>query len=99
MNSQWIIFFHKIFISSSTNFSKGSGRLHKYVLEQMNINASEIIHIGDNLISDVLMPSKLNIQGVYLLERSDLYQRSILKVYSSFAKKVIFLKASTFLKY
>ncbi|OKH40345.1 hypothetical protein NIES2101_35055 [Calothrix sp. HK-06] len=51
----------KLYVSSEIEASKATGELFPYCLKQELIKASELLHIGDNLNSDVKKPKK---QGV-----------------------------------
>lgn len=49
----------KIFVSSEQRVLKGTGNLYKEVLRQLNIkNPNKILHLGDNWITDIIMPKK-----------------------------------------
>ena len=89
-------YFHHIFVSSDYGLSKGSGRLHEYVLRKMNINPSEIIHIGDNIISDMWSPLKLGMKGVFLNERKSRFRRIAQSISSNLALKNNFWKGYKF---
>ncbi|MBQ6334383.1 MAG: hypothetical protein IJI46_04895 [Erysipelotrichaceae bacterium] len=42
----------EIYVSCDLNLTKGSGKLYAYVFEKEEISASELVHFGDNYISD-----------------------------------------------
>lgn len=42
----------KIYVSCNLNKTKGSGELFRYVIEKEGVNPDEIVHFGDNYISD-----------------------------------------------
>lgn len=44
----------KIYMSSEVKKSKSSGDLYTHVLNQMNLQAAEVLHVGDNYITDVV---------------------------------------------
>ena len=58
-------YFEEIFSSADIMLNKVSGRLFKYVEEKLNIKPEEHLHIGDNIYSDIEVPSK---QGIKTLE-------------------------------
>ena len=89
-------YFQHIFVSSDYGLSKGSGRLHEYVLRKMNINPSDIIHIGDNIISDMWSPLKLGMKGVFLKERKSRFRRIAQSISSNLALKNNFWKGYKF---
>ncbi len=53
------------FLSSQYNATKYTGKLFQKLLEKMSIRAKDLLHIGDNEISDVRVPSKMGIQNIY----------------------------------
>lgn len=60
--------YKKLYISSEIGQTKAQGDLFKYVLDDMNIRCEKIIHIGDNLISDVENPRKYGISSMERIE-------------------------------
>ncbi len=58
----------KLYISSEYKRTKRSGRLFDCVLDENRIRPSELTHIGDNLISDYLIPVKKGIRA-YLYKK------------------------------
>ena len=55
--------FKHIFVSCETGVCKGTGHLYEYVAEQLKVRKDEIVHIGDNLKTDVKVPRKLGIRA------------------------------------
>ena len=51
----------KVYVSSEIKYTKGHGKLFKYVLKDLEISPTEIIHIGDNIESDINQANKLGI--------------------------------------
>lgn len=45
--------YDKLYISSEIGLSKSSGNLFDYILTDLDIQNTDIVHIGDNLISDI----------------------------------------------
>ena len=64
----------KIYLSSELKFSKSKGDLFKYVLNDLKIEGSEMIHIGDNYRPDVEMPRKFKINSKHLPKSTDVAQ-------------------------
>lgn len=56
----------KLYLSSSENLKKISGNLFKKILEENNIDRNKIIHIGDSLLGDYLVPNKIKIKSILL---------------------------------
>ncbi len=51
-----------IYVSGEVGLRKTTGGLFKYVFKKENIKSCELIHYGDNLLSDCLIPSKMGIK-------------------------------------
>lgn len=71
------ISYEKLYISAEVGLTKLSGHLYDYILHDLNIDNTKIIHIGDNLITDI---SKAKSRGIEALLRPAQGQP---KVYSS----------------
>lgn len=65
---------YKLYLSSEIKLSKSRGDLFKYVLEDLNIESLNMLHIGDNYRSDVEMPRKLKIKSMHLPKATDVAQ-------------------------
>ena len=52
-----------MYVSSEYALTKRSGNLFKKVLELESVSPNEALHIGDNLISDYLMPKKCGMKS------------------------------------
>jgi predicted HAD superfamily hydrolase len=59
----------ELYLSSDINKRKSTGRMFKYVLSKLGINKRSILHIGDNLLSDNIIP---RIHGIntYLVKKN-----------------------------
>lgn len=55
-----------IYVSSEIKKRKDDGELFKYVLERENIKPLELLHIGDNKVSDFEIPLKIGIPAYYI---------------------------------
>lgn len=55
----------KIFLSSEERACKYDGALFTIALHRLNLKASQVLHIGDNYNSDILVPQRKGIQTVY----------------------------------
>lgn len=71
------ISYEKLYISAEVGLTKLSGHLYDYILHDLNIDNTKIIHIGDNLITDI---SKAKSRGIEALLRP---AQGHSKVYSS----------------
>lgn len=55
----------KIYLSCEVMKTKSTGSLYEYVIQEENIEANEIVHIGDNYQSDYEIAKKKNIKSIY----------------------------------
>jgi predicted HAD superfamily hydrolase len=60
---------NNLFVSNSYNATKATGNLFKIVLEELNLNAIDIFHIGDNLHSDITMANQNGISSLHYSHR------------------------------
>ncbi|MFZ9856731.1 MAG: hypothetical protein ACO3F2_00180 [Roseiflexaceae bacterium] len=58
--------FRATYSSADTIVSKRSGKVWSFICNDLSINESQIVHIGDSLISDYQSPRMYGIQSVYL---------------------------------
>lgn len=77
---------NNIFISSRYKYTKRSGMLYQIVLKELKINNKQIIHIGDNLHSDVKMARE---QGIYSLWYHDTINEQRKKTLSQYSQNEI----------
>ncbi len=61
-------FIDDVFLSSETLFNKGSGRLFKCITKTREYENKKIVHIGDRLLSDYVMPRKLGLDAYYYFD-------------------------------
>ena len=72
--------YHKLFLSSDFKVKKGSGNLFLKILDDLNIDKSKLIHIGDNYKSDYLIPKQLGIASIHYVKKSNnSYYNNIIK--------------------
>lgn len=57
-----------LFISCECGKTKADGSLFNVVLDTLNINADQMIHVGDNVISDYENPRKLGIASFHYVK-------------------------------
>ena len=72
--------FNRLYVSSEFGLGKYSGRLHARVLELegqtlAGLTPAQVVHVGDNLASDMRAPMQLGIRGIYLDERAERLRR------------------------
>lgn len=63
--------FDKKYISCECGYNKRSGRLFEYVLNDLNINSNEQMHLGDNQYSDVEVPSNKEINVMHYVPKHE----------------------------
>lgn len=54
-----------IYVSCECLKSKQTGDMYPYLLEQLNIDVSQLVHIGDNYISDIMNAKHYNIKTIH----------------------------------
>lgn len=55
----------RLYVSSETGLTKSTGNMYDYVLKDLNISPSAILHIGDTWQSDIEMPKRFNIDSYF----------------------------------
>ena len=58
--------YKKLYLSSEETVTKHSGELFKLLLESEKIPNKKLVHIGDNIRSDYLIPKKLKIKSLLI---------------------------------
>ena len=58
--------YDNLFVSSELNKSKAEGSLFPYVLQTLNVSPKNVLHIGDNYRSDILLPKSIGIETFHL---------------------------------
>lgn len=85
------ITYDELFLSSDILKTKRTGSIYKYALKKLNINNSEIIHFGDNKVSDYEIPKKLKIKSILVKEPRNVlhYNKKDLRVQDEFDYKCL----------
>ena len=60
------IYYDALFVSSELKKRKSRGGLFRFAMQSLGIKHTEMLHIGDNIKSDFLMPKRLGIQAVHI---------------------------------
>jgi hypothetical protein len=68
-------YFEHVYVSADYQEGKYSGRLYRRMLQRQLVTAGQVVHIGDNPVSDRRMACKEGIQGVWLYEKKELRRR------------------------
>lgn len=72
-----------VYVSSEVGLTKGSGSLFKYIAKDQNVELENIIHYGDNRVSDVEVPKKLGIHAIHVGDAEGYKSTNILNVLKS----------------
>ena len=68
-----------IYVSCECKAKKRDGSLFKYVLKTEKIKCSNLIHIGDNYIADILGARKCNVSAVHISKKNIKYNNKKFK--------------------
>lgn len=56
----------KLYLSNKLRKCKSTGSIFKYILDDKKVNSKNMIHIGDSLKGDYLVPKKMNIKSILI---------------------------------
>ena len=56
--------YEKLFVSCEYVKTKRSGSLYEYAAKNLGVDVGQILHIGDNLLSDYLSAKKMGLKAV-----------------------------------
>lgn len=92
--------FDSIYVSSEIGYTKKSGRLYQYVLSKENIDSHSMVHIGDNLYSDVKAAKKNGIVSYWYdkkYENSNKISRAYIspELADDYVRRLFFFKESS----
>ena len=65
--------FDKLYLSSDIKLTKWTGNLYKYILNDLNVETSKILHIGDNIDSDIEKAQQIGIDTYFYKKVIDRY--------------------------
>lgn len=68
-------YFAFVYVSADFQLGKYTGRLFEKMLQMQKLSPQQVVHIGDNPISDRRMACRMGIQGVWLFEKPDIQRR------------------------
>ena len=66
-------YFDGLYISGEEKVAKYTGNLFKLLIQKQKINSKKMLHIGDNIKSDVEIPRSLNINTFFFPKTTDLF--------------------------
>lgn len=61
----------KLYVSSDLMKTKLRGTLFQHAIDDMGIRSSDLVHIGDNLISDYRIPKKIGVKAFWITKNID----------------------------
>ena len=61
-----ILQYEALYLSSELGMCKKDGKLFEYIVKELNVLPSKILHIGDNKISDYKIPNKMGIKALLI---------------------------------
>ncbi|MBU0655680.1 MAG: HAD hydrolase-like protein [Gammaproteobacteria bacterium] len=80
-------YFDQVFVSADYQEGKYTGKLFRRMLQQQAQQAAQVVHIGDNPVSDRRMACREGIQGVWLYEKKELRRRERLALSHRMAQR------------
>lgn len=80
-------YFEHVYVSADTQEGKYTGKLFRRMLQAQSVRAGQVVHIGDNPISDRRVACQEGLQGVWLYEKKDLRRRERLALSASMAQR------------
>ena len=80
----------RVFVSSQRKKLKATGRLYAAVCAELNTSPQNILHIGDNYVSDVKKSAEAGMQSLYLPKTVDVFTNRVADVYTGDSFKDIY---------
>lgn len=69
--------YDKLYVSSELKLTKNIGSIYKYVVQELKINPSSILHIGDNWKSDIQNAKKYGLNTFFLPKTVEVFCNKI----------------------
>lgn len=69
--------YKKLYLSSEVKFQKSTGKLYDCIVDDIEVNPSEILHIGDNYNSDYIMAVKRGINAIHIQKKDFVKENNI----------------------
>lgn len=69
--------YEKIYLSSKEHLTKNTNDLFKYIIKDIKVNPTQILHIGDNWISDHINPESIGISTCFYPKACDAFENKI----------------------
>lgn len=70
------LYHDQLFVSCETKVKKSSGKMYTFVMNSLNIQSNDLLHIGDNLKADIIVPKKLGIKTFHLPKTIECFKQS-----------------------
>lgn len=80
-------YFGKVYASCDYGCNKGSGRLFGTVMALEHCSPPELLHVGDNILSDYVRPRTLGVKSLLLMDNRHLERKAQLAVLGQFAEE------------
>lgn len=80
-------YFEHVFVSADYQEGKYTGRLFRRLLQHQTVDAGQVVHIGDNPVSDRRMACREGLQGVWLYEKQEIRRRERLALSHRMAQR------------
>ena len=68
--------YSKLYVSSELSEKKHSGRIYDIVLKDLGVNASDILHVGDNLRADIIKAKDKGLKPFHLNKAVDEFKKT-----------------------
>lgn len=60
-----------LYLSSKIKLRKSRGKMYNYILKDLGISKNELVHIGDNKLSDYIIPKMMGIKSILYTKSND----------------------------
>ena len=82
--------YEHLFVSSETKVTKATGNMYSFVVKNMGLNPKNILHIGDNIDSDVKAAQKKGWQSIHFPKAIDRFMNIVPDLYGGESYKRLF---------
>ena len=82
--------YEHLFVSSETKVTKATGNMYSFVVKNMGLNPKNILHIGDNIDSDVKAAQKKGWQSIHFPKAIDRFMNIVPDLYGGESYKRYF---------
>lgn len=77
LTTNGIIGYDKLYVSSEVRLKKHHGTIYPYIFKDLNVEASSMLHIGDNLIADIEKAKKYGMDQYHTPKAIDLFTNNV----------------------